>query len=215
MRIKPGIALFIAALAMVLLLLTPEPSHAQTKRVPCGSYIGAQYYSNYAGLTNHIANCVRDTLDSATDDFFDPQTGFYPLVSRAIMAVMTLAIIIFGIMATFGMLEKPGRDSIMLLLKIAAVTFFTTNSDWMYHQVLASMDSAAQSVVSFSPITGNADNTGKGFDQVECFKNMQDVQNNVDPRTTLSGPWLAMDCMIDSVIGIKVNSQYGITKGGL
>ncbi len=172
--------------------------------------------SGYVGLTNHIVGCVRETLDSATSQFFDSNTGFYPLVKKAIAGTTTLAVIVFGIMAAFGMLEKVGRDSIMLLIKIAAVSTFAMNTDYLYHQTITMMDSVAQSVVSFVPENGTADNTqGSDFSKINCLKNMNDVKSSATSAKYISGPWLAMDCILDTVIGIKVENLGGISQTAL
>ena len=80
---------------------------------------------NYVGLTNRIAGCIRETVDAAADRFF---TGFYPIVQSAIGAVMTLAVIIYGILLSYGMVEKLGRDTMVLVIKLACVVAFTTSS---------------------------------------------------------------------------------------
>ena len=181
------------------------PTHTQTQ---ADSLVSATCKS-YVGLTNHVAGCVRDTLKTSTARFF---TDFYPMVSRAIGAAMTIAVALFGMMAGIGMLEKVGRDSIILLLKIAMVSYFAMNSDMMYTQVTGLMDSTAQSVMGFVPSSGPADNSGKDFSQVTCLKNMINAQQVDDPTKGVGGPWLAMDCMIDTVVGIKMDSNVTTTS---
>jgi hypothetical protein len=176
--------------------------------------------SQYAGLTNRIASCVRDTITNATTAFF---TGFYPLISRAIAAAITIGIAIYGAMASVGMVERVGRDTIMLLVKIAMVGFFSANSDWMYSEVITIMDSTASAVVSFAPSSGAATSTGSSgsaqtdFSQIKCLQAMVTAQSSNSTSTTpttVAGPWMGMDCIIDSVIGIKVSSTGTITTGG-
>ena len=204
-RIVGWSALVLLALAMA------SPAEAAT----CGNYNGVAVSSHdYPGLTNHIAGCIRDTLATATGLYFDPNTGFYSLVQKAIAAVMTLTMTFFGGMAAFGMLEKAGRDTIMLALKIGAVSFFVTSSDWMYNNVIDMMDSTAQTVITFVPSNGPSDGTqGSDFSQIGCLTNMRDAQSSADTGANgdqrIVGPWLAMDCLLDSVVGVKVDKSTG------
>lgn len=211
------------ALVFTASLFVSSPFAQQQPKTPtCSNYTkdanGKMTMSiGYAGLTNHIAGCIRETLDMATDTFFDPQKGVYPLVKKAISAMMTLAVILFGVLAAFGMLEKVGRDSVMLLLKIGAVAYFTTNTDMIYHTLIDVMDTTAKQVLSFVPSSGPSDGSGSDFSQIECFKNMEKAQkqlNSANPANAkgVAGPWLAVDCMLDSVIGIKVESKGGINQ---
>ncbi len=180
-----------------------------------GSYQLPSTCDDHVGLTNRIVGCIRDVLDDATSEFFDSNTGFYPIVSKAVVGALTLAVILFGGLAAFGMVEKVGRDSIMLLLKIAAVGYFVTNSDFSYQQILTMMDKTAEAVVSYVPASGQSDNAGGDFSQITCLKNMHDAQQGMNPQMAISGPWIAMDCMLDSVIGIKVDPTNAIPSGGL
>jgi hypothetical protein len=178
--------------------------------------------TKYPGLTNHIAGCLRDTLDETADVFFD---AIFPIFAQAIGAVLTLSLVIFGIMGAYGMLEKVGRDAFMLIMKVLCVFYFVTASDDLYKFVLLAMDSSAQAVVGFVPTTGKSDNTaGSDFSQITCLKNMKELQGvgrNIYIKTldmniytdSVSGPWLAMDCMIDSVIGIRVANASGGAGG--
>lgn len=180
---------------IAIALLLPEFAHA-TPQQP-----GATNCSSYVGITNKIASCIRATLDNTADTFF---VVFYPIVSRAITAMMTLAVIVFGAMAAYGMLEKVGRDSIMLLLKIAMVSWFTTNTDYMYHSVLDMMDDTATAVLTYVPSSGPLNNSGDDYSQVKCMKNMHDAQSNSSGNPGAPGPWVAMDCLIDTIIGIHM-----------
>lgn len=146
----------------------------------------------YPGLTNRVAQCIRATIDRTTKQYFK---GFYKLLSRAITAFITLGVILYGVMAAAGAVERVGQDSIFLLMKIAFIGALTTNSDYMYREVIKAMDSAASAVISYTPGTGLADSANTDMSQISCIKNMR------------AGPWLGMDCILDTVIGIKQPSQ--------
>ena len=191
----------------------------------------------YAGLTNRISSCIRDSLEKATGAYFNPTTGFYHYVSRAIGALITISISIYGVMASMGMIEKVGRDTIMLLLKIALIGYFSTNADMMYRTLVVAMDYTAAEVVKFTPSSGSATGYSGGskqsdtnFSQMVCMQNMKEAQakaggggstqtiydsngNKVMTVGTVGGavvgPWMGMDCLLDSVIGIKDASTGG------
>ena len=82
----------------------------------------------YAGVANRIVGCVRQTLRNAAYAFLSPQTGFYSLVRQPIMALITLAVAIYGAMLAAGMVEKPSRDTFVLLLKLGFVIWAVENS---------------------------------------------------------------------------------------
>lgn len=209
-----AVGLLFAVMAAVSMM--PLDARADTQPLIIGC-------KNYIGLTNHIAGCVRDSLDAAAAKFFDQ---FYPYLSRTITWVMVLSVTIFGVMASFGMLEKVGRDSMMLLLKLAMVSYFATNSDYVYDTVISIMDSSAEAVVSYAPNAGPSDNSGTDFTQINCLKHMRAVNDVMgNGQNGIVGPWLAMDCMLDTVIGIKVrdnqrdainlNTMFDPSKNGL
>lgn len=180
-----------------------------TTNTPVDEAALAAKCKQYVGLSNRIASCIRDTLDSATDRFF---RGVYPMVSRAIGGAMTLSIALFGILLAAGAVEKPGRDSMMLVIKIAFVSFLTMNSDYMYQNVIKMMDGAGANVVGLIPESGNLqDNTAK-IEQVKCLRNMRSAQRESNRRLQLSAPWIGVDCMLDSVIGIKVDSNVNASQ---
>ena len=215
---------FVSLIAVMaaMLMLSMNPAWAGGTPTNATPQVSATC-KTYVGLTNHIAGCVRDVLDDSTSKFFgtngngtpvppdsNGNVGIYPLVSEAIAGAMMLSVILFGIMGSLGALEKIGRDSMMLLVKIAMVAYFSTNSDWMYHKVIETMDATAQTVVSYIPENGAAveaktDGQTTDFSQITCLRAMMDAQKSSDPLKKNAGPWMGMDCVIDSVIGIKVD----------
>jgi len=155
--------------------------------------------SEYVGVTNRIVTCVRETIEAVSYKYYDQ---FYPYVQGMIAGFLTLSVIIYGIMASFGMLEKIGRDTFVLMIKLACITFFITNTDFMYENMVKAMDAAGESVVEFTPDSGPlTDQTNA--DNATCLKRMKEAIGATDSKN-FSPPWLAVDCMIDSVIGIKV-----------
>lgn len=195
-------ALLIVFIALVGIACVPEPAFAAadpnaTVVYDCHSFIG---------LSNRIAGCLRQTIDGAAYTYFD---RIYPMLQKTIVAFITLGVVIYGVMLSQGLVERVGRDTIILLFKIASVTVFTTSSPLLYENALGLMDAASTVVVSYAPPSGPADNSGTDFTQAKCMQNMikmQDKANADDPdhAKPVVGPWLGIDCLLDTVIGIKM-----------
>ncbi len=187
----------------------PATTSSTTTSATASSGLGCR---QYVGVSNRIASCIRAALGNATEAYFNPDTGIYPIVAQAITALITLAVIVYGIMLAAGMVEKLGRDTIMLLIKIAFISYFVTHVDLMYNTLLTVMDDTAEKVVEFVPQAGSAGGN-VDFAQITCIQNMKQAQ--IDQATdesglNVSGPWMGMDCLLDTIIGIK-----GIATGSI
>lgn len=181
---------------------SPPPASAGNAITPPSECDG------FVGVTHRLAGCLRVTIDAGAQRFFD---GVYPSLQATIGAVITLAIVVYGVMLSFGLVEKVGRDTFILLIKIAAITAFVTSSPFVFRSITNAMDGAAAAVVSYSPPSGAADGAGSDFAQSECMKNMIEAQANNAPGKPVITPWLGIDCLIDSVIGIKILPATGST----
>lgn len=188
-------------LAVGLAALAGDAALAQTPPATGETVSGC---SGYAGVTNRIVMCLRDAIHNAAERYYDPETGFYSVVEKLIGAFLTLVVVVYGILAAYGMLEKPGRDVMLLMVKLSIVTGLVVNSDMLYERSLALMDSASAAVVRFTPSTGPAVD-GVDANRVECLDNMQQAAE--DSETSYSSAWVGVDCIIDSVIGIKVPAR--------
>lgn len=186
-------------LAACSLMLATTSAHAQTAPTatpPAAAPVAPGTASaasgtdckQYPGLTNRVAQCIRATIDKTTKLYF---TGFYKLVSKAITAFITLGVIIYGVMVASGAVERVGQDTIYLLMKIAFIGAMTTNTDYLYKEVVNAMDSASAAAISYTPGSGIADSANTDMSKINCMGNMR------------SGPWLGIDCILDTVIGIK------------
>ncbi len=212
--VTQGISQFVlfAALALGLLFVSAPQAQAQATGATTDTTETrmATNCGKHVGLTNRIAGCVRDTVDNVTARFFDQDDGFYKLVSRFIAGFMTLGVAIYGVMAAAGMLEKVGRDTLMFLVKMSFIAWFTLNADVMYRTVIQAMDAAGSVVVRATPDYGLADGN-KDFANIQCYQAMKKAADSVDGSKPLVGPWLAMDCLIDTVFGLK---PYSATPAG-
>lgn len=168
--------------------------------------------SQYVGVANRVVTCVRETLKHAmmgdgegSTSFF---TSFYPLVQSMIAGFLTLGIIIYGIMAAYGMLEKISRDVMMLTVKLAFIGFFTLNVNLMYTELMAVMDSLGQAVIGFAPAQEDTETNRQSV----CLKEMIEASEANDADYT--APWMSVDCLLDSIIGIKMVDADSIALGG-
>lgn len=212
----------VMACAAMLAFVLPDVGFAQTPPSPTppaaspGNGIDPPSdCDGFVGVTHRIAGCIRVTIDEGAQRFFD---NVYPGLQRAIGAVITLAIVIYGVMIGYGLVEKVGRDTFVLLIKIAAVSYFVTSSPFMFRTVIGAMDAAAAAVISYSPPSGAADGAGSDYNQSVCMQAMVAAQaaangslpSGSNPRPVIT-PWLGIDCLIDSVIGIKILPTAGNT----
>ena len=188
---------------VVLCVLSANPALAQTSAPAPTTASGASNCSAYVGLTNHIAGCILTTVDGAARTFYKQ---FFPYLARAVAAVTLLGVVLYGVMLTAGMVDDVGKSTVLLFLKIGAVSFFVYNSDYMYDTVYGAMNNTAAEIVSIVPTTGNASGDAN-FDQITCLGNMTSAAQQ--SGTPITGPWLAIDCMLDTVIGIKVPNAAG------
>ncbi|MEJ0009547.1 MAG: type IV secretion system protein [Alphaproteobacteria bacterium] len=169
---------------------------------------------DYPGLTNRVAACIRLTLLDVTDTYFygaDGQGGFYGLVRDIFWAFITLTIVIYGVLIMGGMLEKISRDLMVLVLKIGIVVWAVTNLDTIYTWEMNMMDATSAAVITFIPQQGAPD----GVTQVQNEKCIQDMENQAAVPTQgepVIAPWLAMDCILDSVIGLKRDTDTTTSK---
>jgi hypothetical protein len=178
-----------------LLIVQPEFAHAQTA-TPFQQNSGA--YGTYAascptgepsrfgmvvncscynGVANRVVACIRMTVHEAADNYF---TGIYLIFARAIGAFLTIGVIVYGVMLASGQVEKLGRDTMILGIKVAFIVYFVTNADELYWMAVRIMDELANAFLVHAVWPGGS---GTG-----C--------------AMLSTVWNRLDCLLDGVIGI-------------
>ena len=188
-----------AMLAVPALAQTPPPANTPGSEM-------AQACGEHVGVTNRIAGCVRDAVGNVANRFFDEDNGFYSLASKFIAGFLTLGIALYGTMAAAGMLEKVGRDTLIFVIKISFIAYFTLNADVMYRYTVEGMDALGAVMVQVSPMNGTADGQ-QDFSNLTCYMEMKAAA--VDMGQPITGPWMAMDCLIDTVFGIKMEARSG------
>lgn len=168
------------AVALFMGLLTYSHGAFAATPTPPGGGLVAQC-EDYPGITYRIVGCVRMTLENASGAFF---VNFFPLVKGYFNAVLTLGVAIYGVMMAAGMVEKIGRDSIVLLLKIAFVAYFVQNIGGLYSTVTDMMDAMSAAVFNFATINHPS--------APVCMIGKANI-------------WERMDCLIDTLFGLKSN----------
>ena len=188
----------VAVALLVLLVPVSSPMAQQPLATPS---VVQSTCSEYYGLTSRIVMCVRESVGKAMTAYFK---DFYPYVKGAVAGFLTLSVVVIGVMASFGMLEKIGRDTFIFTMKLTMVSFFSATAPQIYYTIIPIMDAAAGAVVEFTPTSGPLTDEAT-IDQSTCYKRMQEnIQNS--GSQTYSAPWLTVDCMLDSVFGIKIDS---------
>lgn len=207
MRTWQQFARRMVAVALMALLLPAQSVMAQA--VPASPAPASQSAcADYYGITSRIVSCVREVVGNAMAVYFEQ---FYPYIQGMVAGFLTLTVIIFGMLAAYGMLEKIGRDTFIFVLKLAMVSYFSANTGVIYTTALSVMDAAAGAVVEFTPTSGPLTDEAT-IDQSSCYKRMQENIQNSNSKT-YSAPWLTVDCMLDSVFGIKVDSAIQTMNG--
>lgn len=183
-----GLALFVGV-ASLSTAYAQQQAPSQSRAIaavagscPQGSDFTGPVVANcdcYPGLANRIVGCIRQTLHDASFIFFDPNYGIHSIVAKAIGALLVLAVAIYGVMLASGLVEKLNRDTFILLIKIGFISYFVVNTQQLYELILAAIDALATSMFQFS---------SPGLFGI-CMEKLS--------------IWERMDCMVDSVIGIK------------
>lgn len=157
--------------------------------------------SQYAGLLHRLAGCMRDAVDYTAGFYF---YRFGDLVTDAIGAFLTLTVIIYGVLLAWGLVENVGRDTLVLLIKISAVFYFVANSQLIFDTITEATDGAAFAVVTYTPPSSvTLDAQGTTTAQVTCMNQLLNKMATINPDKRAIAPWLAVDCLLDTVVGIK------------
>ncbi len=189
--------LMLLAVSLVI-LAAPVPAAAQVEAANC---------EEIAGLTHRIAVCIRTTIDNGAALYFGRVTSFF---ERATMAAITLAVLIYGVMLSFGMVEKVGRDTFVLLFKVSAVVFLVANSPLIFRTTINIMDGMALAVTRFIPPSGTVDaDSSSDFARVHCLQLVSREAGRGGNPAPAAAPWLGVDCLLDTIVGIRIPTCEG------
>lgn len=128
------------------------------------------------GLLDRVVNCIDVPLEAATGEML---AVVYAVMQPAIAAFMVLTVVIYGLKMASGGVRDVKGETIVLLIKIAGVAYFTQNfSDW-YPGIIAAVDDSVRIVVQ--PLTKSI---------LVC------------PGIPEDNLWARMDCMLFALLGI-------------
>ncbi len=140
----------------------------------------------YDGLTNKIVSCIQDTIEEAGERFFDEVFIYFTV---GVTAVLTLSVAIFGIMVATGSLERPSRDGMVYLMKLAAAGLIVGQMPYLHGMVISILEGLIDAVTSF--ISSN-------FSAPYC--------------QSIETVWDRVDCMVDIIVGFE-NTQLSAGDG--
>lgn len=112
-------ALFVVLFGALLMVLWPEAAHAQASGFSCAQVDKSQ------GILTPIVTCVTVLIDSVSSSYFDQMAN---ILKGAIMAAITLAIALLGARAATGGLDKPLKETSLLIIRIVVISFFVLAS---------------------------------------------------------------------------------------
>lgn len=196
---KPGFARLSRILrplmaVMVLLFALQQPALAMS---PGGGGSGGAYDNveskcdQHKGFVNHVVNCIKDTVNDTIQQFFD---GFFPQVAYIVNIAVLFAVTIYGcLLAMPGGLEKPARDTMVLLLRIGLVTYFFNQGPLLWDWSRGTLEDLTNVVFQVG-----------SSQQMKC-------------GTGGANLWERLDCIIDVLIGIKGSSDTelkAVASGG-
>lgn len=179
-----GVALL--SLLTLFLITSPALSGSLLSSVSEGGGTAGNC-ETYHGLTNKIVLCMRYTIDRTALVFFN---DVFPIFTNGVTAVLTIAVVLFGVMLTAGMLERPTRDGMVFLVKIAAAGFTVTQIPYLYSMVMSVMDGLVDAVSGFA---------ATGFPAQHC--------------TYLETTWDRVDCMLDILVGFEYPASASAQAG--
>ena len=136
------IALLLLFAAAAILLLNAHPAFAQANggagSFSCsnGKASGTLYDSGSSCPTtlefDHLFSFLVCNMEQLSSNLLGNMfCGVVTSLTPAVSAVLTMAVIIFGLGFTIGVIPATGRDAQMFLIKIAFVWAFATQSDFL------------------------------------------------------------------------------------
>ena len=166
------------------------------------------------GLVRRIIPCIRDTMTWTANQYLVPLVQFF---SSVVQAASVLAIALLGILMVSGRTTAPWRDSMVLAMKLAGVTFAMSHLYYdpdhpgqfaILPRILDMMDNMVGIVLT--PVLSGS-----------FFAYLGDCKQWSDPADYNSGPtilflWDLLDCSMEMLIGGILSAvegqtiQYGI-----
>ncbi|MBY0407521.1 MAG: type IV secretion system protein [Rickettsiales bacterium] len=169
------------------------------------------------GLTRRIMPCIKETLLNVTNEMLIP---FSEYMADTVTVACTLAILLLGALMVGGKTTAPFKDTLVLMVKLGAVSMFSYNFGGFFSIVLDTMDQLLGLVANTVIFSGSFANSAI---ITECPYFDTNVDNYYGGWTIIASAtsygdtpelqiWDAVDCALNSVIG-GINGTFTITMG--
>ncbi|MBM3617246.1 MAG: type IV secretion system protein [Alphaproteobacteria bacterium] len=144
------------------------------------------------GLAGRVVSCVQEIVIQAAENFLASFMAFYQPI---VLASMILAVTLYGAVYLSGNVRRPAADTILLVLKIGAVMFFTFQFGGMTRSVFDIMEGLVGIVSNYSL-------TSPG---VSLCSETNALPFTISPRANPTA-WDKIDCMIITLFGIGLTT---------
>lgn len=144
------------------------------------------------GLAGRVVSCVQEIVIQAAETFL---AGFMEFYQPMVLACMVLAITLYGAVFLSGNVRRPAADTFLLVLKIAAVMFFTIQFGGMTRSVFNVMEGLVGIVSNYSL-------TSEG---VGLCSETNALPGTILPRANPTA-WDKIDCMLLTLFGIGLTT---------
>lgn len=188
-------------------LLAPGQAHAYTFYEPDLGYneFTGEFDHEFCpgeGLTRRIMPCIKETLLNVTNELLIPISEY---MSRTITLVCVLAVVLLGILMVGGKTTAPFKDTLLLIVKLAAISMFTWNFGGVFGMLLDAMEQMLDIVSSYVFFSDSFNNAAILQDCPDYARAMYEDSNSLKV-------WVAVDCSINSLIG-GIYGDFSLTMG--
>lgn len=153
---------------------------------------------NYDGLTGRVVSCIQAIIVQAAKDFL---ASFLPFYEAIVISLLVLAVTIYGGMIALGTVRRPTGETFILLLKLAAVGFFTLefagSVDWIFNIMQGLLDIVTNYVT---------------VSQLSACSDDGHLTNFFELRREVPTVWDKVDCLFITLLGIGVaqTTSFGL-----
>lgn len=151
------------------------------------------------GLTRRIMPCIKETILHTTNLILYP---FSEYLANTILVLCVLSIGLLGVMIIAGKTTAPFKDSIVLLVKLGAVSMFALGFGGMFGALLDIMDYFLVVVTAYVMVPGPF--------QLSMLEGCPTYNDWIDAPELLI--WDAVDCSLNSLVG-GIFSPISMTMG--
>lgn len=145
---------------------------------------------NYDGLTGRVVSCIQAIIVQAAKDFL---ASFLPFYEAIVISLLVLSVTIYGAMFALGTVRRPTGETFILLLKMAAIGYFTLefagSVDWIFGIMQGLLD-IVTNYVTVSQLSACSDDG-----HLAQFFELERANLTV---------WDKVDCLFITLLGIGV-----------